>query len=282
MPYPSTITTYTNPNPSDKLNSPSHSGIETAQNTALTEMQTFIGTESSILGTLFYDIRSANSNGGGHVQTANKGGTGQIGYAKGDLLVGASSSILSKLAANTNNGYVLQTDSSQSTGVAWGVGTTKVYVTTTSIVTNATNETSILSVTLPGGNLSTNNAIHGKFYLRTVNGVNAINNFNLKFSYGGSAIQDTQTVQVNSSNTKDGYLDFLLLANGATNSQQLSFTYLANFSSDFTTAAPIYAKGNGTIGVDSTMDQIIGVTATMSNGQAGVTCTMVHGVIEKI
>lgn len=119
MAYPSTVTSYTNPAASDKLNNPSHSSIETAQNTGLTEIQTFVGTtNSSAVGTLIYDIRSPQSNGGGHVQTANKGGTGQTAYIKGDLLVATSASVLSKLGIGTNNNYLMADSNSQS-GMQW-------------------------------------------------------------------------------------------------------------------------------------------------------------------
>lgn len=125
MPYPSTVSAFTNPAPTDKLSSPSHSGIESAQNTGLTELMTFVGTLASTAGTLIYDIRSSVSSGGGHIQTANVGGTGQTAYTKGDVLVATSSSVLSKLAVGAND-LVLVADSSQAAGVKWGGGATQV------------------------------------------------------------------------------------------------------------------------------------------------------------
>ncbi len=123
MAWPSVLTTFTDPLASDKLNSPSHSSIETAQNTSLEELQTFIGVNTgataSAIGTLLYDIKAPNSNGGGHVQTANKGGTGQTAYAKGDLLVASSSSVLSKLSVGST-GQVPIADSNASAGIRWG------------------------------------------------------------------------------------------------------------------------------------------------------------------
>lgn len=123
MPYPSVVTAFTNPQANDRLNSPSHSSIESAQNTGLTELQTFVGTLSSIAGTLIYDIRATASNGGGHVQTANKGGTGQTLFIKGDILVAQSSSVLSKLAIGTD-GQALIADSTKNVGIKWGSGNT--------------------------------------------------------------------------------------------------------------------------------------------------------------
>lgn len=118
MSYPSTVSSFTNPSASDKLNSPSHSSIETAQNTGLTEIQTFVGTLSSVQGTLMYDVRAAASDGGGHVQGVNKGGTGLTSYTKGDLLVATSSSVLAKLSVGQDN-LVLTADSNQQAGIRW-------------------------------------------------------------------------------------------------------------------------------------------------------------------
>lgn len=120
MAYPSTVTILTDPQPTDKLNSPSHSSLHQSENTEIEAIQTFVGTtNTSVIGTLIYDIRSPNSNGGGHVQTATKGGTGQSAFTKGDILVAQSSSTISKLAVGSDN-TVLISDSSQDAGVKWG------------------------------------------------------------------------------------------------------------------------------------------------------------------
>lgn len=119
MAFPSTLTAFTDPNASDRLSSPSHSSIESAQNTGLEEVQAFIGTLSSTAGTLMYDVRAAASNGGGHVQTAAKGGTGQTVFTKGDLLVASGASVLSKLAVGSVPGAALIIDSGAATGMKW-------------------------------------------------------------------------------------------------------------------------------------------------------------------
>lgn len=118
MAYPSIISVLPTPQPTDRLNSPSHSGLHQSENTAITEIETFVGTISSAQGTLVYDIRSPNSNGGGHIQTANKGGTGQTAYNKGDVLVAQSSSVLTKLSVGADN-QALIADSAQPIGVKW-------------------------------------------------------------------------------------------------------------------------------------------------------------------
>lgn len=130
--YPSIIATLTNPNPTDKLNSPSHSGIETAQNTEIVQIETVIGTGNSVLGTIIGDLRNPNSSGGGHIQSANKGGTGQISYSKGDILVAQSTSVLAKLSVGAD-GLAIVSDSTQSAGLSYQA------VATAPVIQNQTN-----------------------------------------------------------------------------------------------------------------------------------------------
>lgn len=88
----------------------------------ITQIEAIIGVAgaNSVVGTFEYDVRSPASNGGGHVQTANKGGTGQTTYTKGDLLIAQSTSVLTKLSVGTD-GQALVADSNQTTGIKWGV-----------------------------------------------------------------------------------------------------------------------------------------------------------------
>lgn len=284
MAYPSTVTTLTNPLPTDHLNSPSHSSIETSQNTEITALENYVGTINSIVGSLSYDIRGVGSNGGGHVQSANKGGTGQTNFVKGDLLVATSSSVLSKLAISSVAGYVLQTDTSQSTGIAWGVGTSKVFTTASSITTATTARTSLFTAAIPGGTLSTSNAIQGRVYIGVVNGINAVNNLTLELEYGGNNLTGVVTaIRANNSNVKEGYMDFLVVANGAVNSQKMNFTYLANFGNDFTTTDPVYTYGKTISSVASGSDANLVAFATMSSGDGTSTYLRMHSaVVEKI
>lgn len=117
--YPSVVGSLNNPNASDRLNNPSHSALHQSENSEIVAIETFVGTLSSTQGTLMYDVRAAASNGGGHVQTAVKGGTGQTSFNKGDILVASSSSVLTKLASGAD-GLVLVANSSVATGVTWG------------------------------------------------------------------------------------------------------------------------------------------------------------------
>lgn len=123
--YPSSIQGFTNPSPTDRLNSPSHSGLHTSENDTLGALMTKVGVDNSgDTSSLDYIIKNSASDGGGHVQSANKGGTGQTSYTKGDLLVATSTSVLAKMAVTSVNGAVLTADSTSPTGMSWTSGTT--------------------------------------------------------------------------------------------------------------------------------------------------------------
>ena len=161
MAFPSTLSTFNRPTTSDKLNSPSHSALHNTVSSALGQVEAVIGVDgiSSVVGTMMYDLRSPASNGGGHVQTANKGGTGQTSFTKGDLLIASGNSVLTKLAVGTD-GYLLSANSSVATGISWIENNKpKVNISGSIITINTTGETSIMSATIPGSTLGTNNAI---------------------------------------------------------------------------------------------------------------------------
>lgn len=106
----------------------------------ITALETKVGVDNSTdVNSLDYLIKSSVSNGGGHIQTANKGGTGQTTYSKGDLLVGSSSSVLTKLAVGAD-GLAVVADSTQATGIGYAA------VATAQVIQNQTNTYAIASV----------------------------------------------------------------------------------------------------------------------------------------
>lgn len=156
--YPSTIASLTNPQATDRLNSPAHSTLHQSENTEITAIETFVGTLSSTQGSLMYDIRAAASDGGGHVQGVNKGGTGFTSYTKGDVLIAQSSSVLVKLAAGLV-GQALVVDPSASSGVKWGVPnnnpTIRFYSTPSTLTWNKPSTLSYIVVEAVGAGAGT-------------------------------------------------------------------------------------------------------------------------------
>ncbi len=163
MAFPSTLSSFTYPSASDKLNNPSHSALHNSVSSALGQVEVVIGTDASIIGTIIGDLRNPLSGGGGHVQAANKGGTGQTSYTKGDTLVATSASVLAKLAVGTD-GQALIADSSVAGGVKWGlpgvVPTTRVYTSSVAQIWNKPSTLSyvVIQIQAPGGSGHTNNS----------------------------------------------------------------------------------------------------------------------------
>lgn len=121
MSFPSTLSVFNRPQATDRLNSPSHSALHNTVSSAVGQLEAVMGLadSNSVLGTIIGDLRSPGSGGGGHIQTANAGGTGQTTFTKGDILVASSTSVLSKLSVGPN-GQSLVADSTQSSGIRWG------------------------------------------------------------------------------------------------------------------------------------------------------------------
>src|SRR3990167_9730614 len=96
--FPSVLSTFNRPSTTSRLDNPSHSALHNTVSSAVGQIEAVIGRngDNSVAGTLTYQIQSPDSDGGGHVQTANKGGTGQTTYNKGDIMVATSSSVISK------------------------------------------------------------------------------------------------------------------------------------------------------------------------------------------
>lgn len=123
MPFPSVLSSFPIPTASSRLNSPSHSALHNQVSSALGQVEAVIGVEgtNSVVGTLEYLIKSPGSSGGGHIQGAAFGGTGQTTFNQGDILVAQSASVLSKLAVSPTQGYALVVDNTQPVGIKWGV-----------------------------------------------------------------------------------------------------------------------------------------------------------------
>lgn len=274
--FPSILTSYTNPLGTNPLNAPSHAAIETAQNGGLTQVEAVIGlaAAASTLGTIQYDLRSPASNGGGHVQSANTGGTGQTSFNKGDILIASSSSVLSKLAVGTD-GQVLKADSTQSSGTSWSnVVASKVAVQATgnSISGGRSSVANVLfSATVPGGTLGTNNAVRFS---------GAIGNFNnntgvvtIDLQYGSSSVASIQITPSSSVFGMKGVVEGFLVANGSTSAQSgfIELRMGDNAEGTFIGGNAQYSRGyaTGTSAVSSASDAslIVNITMAGANGQ---------------
>lgn len=270
MTYSSTFSTFTRPNPSDRLNNPSHSALHNATSSAVGQLEAVVGLagDSSVLGTVIGDLRSPNSNGGGHVQTANKGGTGQTTYTKGDLLVATSSSVLSKLAVGTD-GQALIADSTQAAGVKYAAFLPKIIASVISSTLQASvTETSIFSVPIPASTLGNSNVVVATLYLSRADSAAGTASVMLRGTYGGARVASVllTTLPESGTGTSTGVVNMTLLGQGASNSQRMIL------NADIRTPYPagitsvVSRQGINTASVVSGGVANIGMTAQWSTG----------------
>lgn len=290
MPFPSTLSTFTRPNATDKLNSPSHSSVHTAMASIVGQIEAVIGQsgDNSVLGTIIGDLRSPDSGGGGHVQTANKGGTGQTAYTKGDILVATSASVIAKLAVGLD-GQAVVADSSVAAGLKWGTAAGTRIGATASVQTVITTvaERSIMSVTVPGSTLGTANAIRATLYIQqyqTRGGGSVL----LRANYGNNTVASVVIGSDGGSHDfGTGKFEYVLLANGNVALQRgnILVDLAQNYPVMHSHASVLMARSfqTGTSSVESTANQTIGMTAQPNDATADYLTIVVNGyTVEKI
>lgn len=165
--------------------------------------------------------------------------------------------------------------------------TTKQLITTAAVTASNTNvETTLLTVSVPGGTLGTNNGIRGKLAVTLANTSGSADNLSFRIKYGSTTIATvtvvTTTVSLNT--LSEGYIDFLLLANAATNAQKGSLVLNIGSGIQYVAAGTqLVLQGQlGTAAEDSTAAKTLAITAQWATAQAGATITMDHGEMDII
>ena len=133
------------------------------------------------------------------------------------------------------------------------------------IVQNTTTETNLFSFTLNANSLSTANMVYGKIYLDRFS--HNANTFTLRLYYGTATTSDviSLTTAHTGGISTAGYLDFWIIADGATNAQVLAFSAFAgqelSNTSDSTPTFRSNANDDGASAIDSTANQTVKITA---------------------
>lgn len=157
---------------------------------------------------------------------------------------------------------------------------------TTTTVTATTTETDLASFTLPGGKLSTANAMRLRMHISSL-GVNNGANVTFRLKYAGGTIA---TVAPGNSNgttaSMSGEIMAELLASGATNTQVAGMRLRAEAAEDFAGGSlggsAIAGTGTGTGAVDSTADQTFKITVQFSSASGNNTVTVTHYIADMI
>lgn len=291
MAFPSTFSSFNRPSPSDRLNNPSHSALHNTVSSAVGQIEAVIGLDSSVLGTIIGDLRNPASGGGGHVQTAVLGGTGQTTFSKGTTLVASGPSTLSKLAVGLD-GQTYVADSSVATGIKWGSPSASKISAIASVVTfrwnNGFSNASLISVTVPGSTLGTSNAIRLTSYARYIAAGGGTGSILIRTTFGGGIVNSVMLRSNGNSPTSSfmGKIEYLLVANNNVSAQRAILNVSLDAPKDnwATTSASVIGFSlydTNTSSVLSSANQVIGISAMGGSGDEAV-LTLDSTIIEKI
>jgi hypothetical protein len=291
--FPSTLSSFSRPNPSDRLNNPSHSALHNTVSSALGQVEAVIGVDIAVdpfaTGTIISDLRSPSSGGGGHIQQTNTGGTGYTSYNKGDLLVAQSASLLAKLAISSTAGDVLTVDPAQAVGMKWtgAPSGAKIAINTgTSSIYNSSTEQVLFAASILGSTLGTNNGV--KFYgaLR-YNNANAT--FTVRGKYGVNSIFTISVPQVgNAVSSLFGFIQGTIVGNTSVAQQKaLGEFYATNPGVELINQAAVgYTKTGGmafgTSSVESSATQNLVITGQFGSGDPANSVLGQFFTVEKI
>lgn len=231
-----------------------------------------------------------------------------VALETGDLVAGGTGILIYKANWNTGSGaWLLSTPSSATMSTAnsntltGGVASNadalhthtfveKIVTVPTAVTVNTTNaETNLLSQSIPANTLSTNNAVRVVMWISDFD-LLTTDTATLRFKYGGNTYVTLSLANNASGGTitnLTGKIEFLLMANGATNNQ-VAFAD-ATLSADIVTGAgtttniaQAHDGGAGNVATDSTSAQTLAITVQFSTSSANNSISMFISTIEVI
>ena len=161
-----------------------------------------------------------------------------------------------------------------------GQGNKKIAVVGTTFIENDATETTVLTASVPGKSFGTSNAVFGKLLINSFQLDSGTCSITVK--YGGVTATGA-VVTTNFSTNTVGTFDFLIVGNGATNSQTASSilnTGVANNTAS--TAYPLFFNDVNTITIDSNDNQDLEITVKFSAAAVNNTLRVTNGFAELI
>lgn len=150
-------------------------------------------------------------------------------------------------------------------------------------VSNTTTETDLFNFSLAANSLSTNNVVYGKIFIS--NFKHQTGNFTLKAYYGATSASDViGLTAAHTAGDEKGYIDFWIVADGATNDQVVAFdVFTKGEKSVDTDTAPVLKGGEvADAAIDSTAAQTIKITAQWATADVSNVITVRAGFAELI
>jgi hypothetical protein len=164
--------------------------------------------------------------------------------------------------------------------LTWDAGIDKLFFRLQSSLADNTTYETVMSETIPGGTLGTRNGIRAKLYASPF-GINNGHTMTIRVTYGTTVLLETAIVNDTGSNLNvgSGFVDILLMADGATNAQTSFTSYQGGFAS---IARTFYEGGSGSATEDSTGDLTLKVEAKWDNVIGSNRMNSTHVLIEHI
>jgi hypothetical protein len=204
----------------------------------------------------------------------------------GALLVVPASAVgsagASKLVQYTAAGLYPAADGSLITNVTPSTAT-KINITTTDFVANSaiTTEQTALTVAIPANTLGSNNGVQLRLYIDTWESAGGAST-TIRIKYGATTLHSNALTPAAAGNQMHGFIDFILLASGATNAQESTLNidmHQTDVTTNTTAPTGIKVKQMGSAAIDSTSSQNLVVTIQFSGS---TTLTIKNAIVTKI
>lgn len=135
---------------------------------------------------------------------------------------------------------------------------------------NTTTETDLLSVTIPANTLGTGNAVRVRLFFEYFSTNTGNGNSTLRYKYGGTTVITVTIIEDDTGSSK-GWIDFVLKASGATNTQEgnADTVFLRENGGADTSLFGAYQSDTGVATEDSTTALTLAISAQNSTASAG-------------
>lgn len=194
---------------------------------------------------------------------------------------GASKIPISGGANKLAEGWLQMTDA-QAASLVLALTTRDVVITPVTFA-SSTAENTIYTKSIAGGTLGTTGVLRLKLYLSSF-GLTNTKTATFTFKYGATSYT-TLVLTNGTAGTYDatGNIEFLIIANAATNAQQSVYSLQTKFNNnDLVTQVGSYLVKSSTSAEDSTAAKTMAVTCTFNNSSASDKITVINAILEKI